>query len=211
MNIAIVGIHTGIGKTICSAILCEALDADYWKPVQAGELENSDFITVRKLCTKQITIHPERHRLTIPASPHYAAAMEGVTIKKEDFELPQTSNHLIIETAGGLMSPLADNFLNIDLVEKLNCPVIVVSENYLGSINHTLLTLQLLKNRNINVLGVIFNGDKNPASEEFILSYSNVPFLFSAPKFQYLNSDSIAKFATSVSPTMKEFCERTHT
>ncbi len=207
MNIAIVGIHTGIGKTICSAILCEALNADYWKPVQAGELENSDSITVRQLCTSQITIHPERYRLNIPASPHYSAAMEGITIKKEDFDLPQTSNHLIIETAGGVMSPLAKEFLNIDLVEKLNCPVIVISENYLGSINHTLLTLQVLKNRNINIVGIIFNGDKNQASEEFILSYFNVPFLFSVPRFENLNSDSIALFAPSVSPIMKELCE----
>lgn len=207
MNIGIVGIHTGIGKTVCSAILCQALRSDYWKPVQAGTLEQSDSIIVEQFVTKKIKIYPETYRLNTPASPHYAAALEGITIRVSDFELPDSINHLIIETAGGLMSPLAEDCLNLDLIRALKCPVVVVSENYLGNINHTLLTLKALKDADIRVLGIVFNGEKNEGSEEFILQYSGLPLLFSIPKFENINAESIALFADSILPQMRLLLE----
>ena len=142
MSILIAGIHTGIGKTFCSAVICQALGYDYWKPVQAGELDDTDSIFIKRNVTNpKCVVHPETHRLTIPSSPHYAAEMDGIEIKAGDFILPKTSNQIVIETAGGIMSPLSNSFLNIDLMAQLNLPAIVVSNNYLGSINHTLLTV----------------------------------------------------------------------
>jgi dethiobiotin synthetase len=196
MNIIVAGIHTGIGKTICSAILCQALQMDYWKPIQAGDLENSDSIFVKNY-TKNIFIHTEKFRLTIPASPHYAAEMDGIKISKNDFQIPISQNGIIIETAGGLLSPLAIDFLNIDLIEYLKCPMVLVSQNYLGSINHTLMSIEILKSRKINVLGIIFNGEKNDASESFIQQYSQLPILFSVPKFENVNPKTIQEFVSN--------------
>lgn len=196
MNIAIAGIHTGIGKTVCSAVICQARGFDYWKPVQAGDLENTDSMTVQNLVSnKNCKIHPERYRLKKPASPHYAAALENILIQRHDFIIPVTKNNLLIETAGGLMSPLAKDFLNIDLLERLNVPVILVSNNYLGSINHTLLSCEALKNRNISVLGLVFVGEQVASSEEFILEHTRLSKLFSIPQFQNLDSATIKEFA----------------
>lgn len=200
MSIIIVGIHTGIGKTICSAVICQALGYDYFKPVQAGDLDNSDSIAIKNLVSNpRCVIHPESYRLQIPASPHYAAEQEGITIEKEKIILPQTHNNLLVETAGGVMSPLAKNFLNLDLIEHLALPVILVSNNYLGSINHTLLSFLALKSRNIDIRGIVFSGEKNSASESFILEYTQLPLLFSIPQFQELNSQTIARFAQTIS------------
>lgn len=200
MSVIIAGIHTGIGKTICSAVLCQALGYDYWKPVQAGELNNSDsFFICNHVTNSNCTIHPERYRLTIPASPHYAAAVDGVEIKLTDFVLPYTNNNLLVETAGGIMSPLSNSLLNIDLVEQLQLPVILVSNNYLGSINHTLLTFEALRQRNIAVRGIVFSGTEFASSREFILQYTQLPLLFSIPQFDSLTPGAIADFAKTLS------------
>lgn len=200
MSVIIAGIHTGIGKTICSAVLCQALGYDYWKPVQAGELNNSDsFFICNHVTNSNCTIRPERYRLTIPASPHYAAAVDGVEIKLTDFVLPYTNNNLLVETAGGIMSPLSNSLLNIDLVEQLQLPVILVSNNYLGSINHTLLTFEALRQRNIAVRGIVFSGTEFASSREFILQYTQLPLLFSIPQFDPLTPGAIADFAKTLS------------
>lgn len=199
MNICIAGIHTGIGKTLCSAVLCQALGYDYWKPVQAGELDNSDshFIE-RHVRNPKCKIHSERYRLQLPASPHYAAAMEDIRIRKEDFVLPQTANDLLVETAGGLMSPLAEGLLNIDLIAYLKLPVVLVSQNYLGSINHTLLTYDALKNQNIQILGLVFSGHASPHSEKFILQHTKLTHLFSIPFMDTVNAESVSAFAKTL-------------
>jgi dethiobiotin synthetase len=200
MSIVIAGIHTGIGKTVCSAIICQASGYDYFKPVQAGELNNTDSMFVRNIVTNSgCKVHEEVYKLKLAASPHYAAKQEGIEIKKEKIKLPLTQNNLVIETAGGLMSPLAKDFLNIDLAEHFNLPVVLVSNNYLGSINHTLLSFEALKNRNIKMCGIIFNGTNVPASEEYILEYTRLPLLFSIPQFEKVNADTIRKFAKSIS------------
>lgn len=196
MTIGIAGIHTGIGKTVCSAVICQALGFDYWKPVQAGELENTDSMLIQKLVANpNCKVHPERYRLSKPASPHYAAALENISIKRDDFELPRTENHLLLETAGGLMSPLNTGLLNIDLLEYLNIPVVLVSNNYLGSINHTLLSCEALIRRNLRVPGLVFVGDTVASSEKFILNHTGLPKLFSVPLFNTLDRETIEEFA----------------
>lgn len=160
---------------MAAAIFTEALQADYWKPVQAGNLEDSDTHTVRGLVSNSRTVfHPEAYRLQMPASPHTAAAEEGIRLSLERLELPSTQNNLIVEGAGGLMVPLNERELVLDLIQKLRLEVVLVSRNYLGSINHTLMAVEVLKNRNIGVAGILFNGEPNLSSEEFILNYTQL-------------------------------------
>ncbi|MBC6699224.1 dethiobiotin synthase [Hymenobacter puniceus] len=174
----ITGIGTDVGKTFVSAILTEALQADYWKPVQAGLTPTTDAATVRELVQNPISYFwPERYRLQLPASPHAAAAAEGLTLRPEDFQLPQTDNHLLVEGAGGLLVPLAPGFLLADLVRQFDLDVVVISRNYLGSINHTLLTLEALQARGLRVRGLVFNGEPTPATETFIAEYTGVPLM----------------------------------
>lgn len=175
LQLIIAGIGTEIGKTVVSAITVEALRADYWKPVQSGALEDSDTETVRRLISNPVTrFHPETYRLREPLSPHAAAAIDGIEISLDAFQVPKTANHLVVELAGGLMVPLNNRALNIDLVPQLNLPVLLVSKHYLGSINHTLLSVEALQHRNIPILGLVFNGPSTPATEEFILNYTGL-------------------------------------
>lgn len=195
----IAGIGTGIGKTLISSIIVEALEADYWKPIQAGDLEKSDTLTVKELIGNPVSVlHPERYRLTQPMSPHAAAKMDGVEIKLSDFNLPETNNNLIVELAGGIMVPINTTELNLDLLKQWNLPIILVSQNYLGSINHSLLTLDVLKNNNLTLAGIVFNGDRNEASENFILNYSKVKYIAHIPSLQQLNKQEIKKIANSL-------------
>src|ERR1700744_1645088 len=186
------GIGTGIGKTMVSAVLVEKLKADYWKPVQSGDLDKSDSFSVKNLISnKDSKIHPETYKLTQPYSPHKSAAIDKLSIEPEKIILPQTNNSLIIEGAGGLMVPLTDNFLMIDLIKKLNVPVVLVSQNYLGSINHTLLSIQVLKQYEIPIKGIIFNGVKDIYSKEFILQYTEVALLGHIPQYKEVDKKAI--------------------
>ena len=187
----ITGIGTGIGKTIVSAILTEKLKADYWKPVQSGDLDISDSLFVKHLVSPETIIHPESYRLSQPLSPHLSAKLDGINITVQSIKKPQTENNLVIEGAGGLMVPLNDNELIIDLIKSLQAKVIVVSQNYLGSINHTLLTLEVLKANNVSVEGIIFNGTENHESEQYIANYSKVKVLGRIPKMSIVDSESI--------------------
>jgi dethiobiotin synthetase len=199
MNIIIAGIHTGIGKTLCSAVICHSLGYDYWKPVQAGNLDDSDSLFVRNSVDNSSTVvHPERHILRLPASPHYAAACEGITIQRHDFVVPRSERPVVVETAGGLMSPLAADLLNIDLIEYLNIPVVLVSNSYLGSINHTLLSAELLKSRGISVRGIVFSGEKVSSSEDFILNHTGLPHLFSIPHIESCTPLSVRNAADGI-------------
>lgn len=195
----ITGIDTGIGKTIVSAILVEKLKADYWKPVQSGDLEESDTMKVRSLVSNQQTrFHDEAFRLSHPISPHKSAALDGITISLEDFKLPLSDRPLVIEGAGGLLVPLNREHLMVDLIAHLGADVVVVSKNYLGSINHTLLTLNILKTRNIPVRGIIFNGNSNPDSEEIILNFSGAKCLGNIPQLPQVNKEQIREATRSV-------------
>jgi dethiobiotin synthetase len=196
----VTGIGTGIGKTIVSAILTEKLKADYWKPVQAGELDSSDTMKVKSLVSNPTSVfHPETYRLTEPFSPHKSAAIDGIKINMNRFVMPQTSNKLIIEGAGGLMVPLNDQFLVIDLIKQLNAKVILVSQNYLGSINHTLLSIQALQQQQIPIAGIIFNGDSNANSEDYILNYTGIKLLGRIPNCQNINKAEVIEVGNNIS------------
>lgn len=174
----VAGIGTEIGKTVVSAILVEALWADYWKPVQSGDLHFTDTDKVKALTSNSVSVfHQEAYRLQAAMSPHAASELEGIAIEPGKIQLPKTDNALIVELAGGLMVPLNRRFLNIDLILQLGLPVILVSRYYLGSINHTLLSIELLRQRQIPIAGIIFNGAENPQSKEVILEYSGLRLL----------------------------------
>lgn len=196
----ITGIGTGVGKTVMCAILCEALKADYWKPIQAGDLENSDTVSVKKLVSNTHSIfHPEAYQLPFPLSPHASAEKAGITIDPATILVPQTTNNLIIEGAGGLMVPLNRKTLYIDLIPALNAEVILVSKNYLGSINHTLLSAESLMLRNIPVRGIVFNGEENPDTESIILEMTGFNFLGRIPLVDVIDSVFIQHQATAFS------------
>ncbi len=193
------GIGTDVGKTIVSAILTEALQADYWKPVQAGDLDFSDTDKLRMLVSNTKTVfHPERYRLNTPASPHYAAEIDGIEIALQDFKLPETKNNLIIEGAGGLFVPLNNSLTILDFIEDLKIPVILVSRNYLGSINHTMLSFDAMKSRNIPIAGIVFNGESTPASEKWILNKTGLNYLFKIPFTNNIDKEWVLKQATKV-------------
>ncbi|MDB4533505.1 dethiobiotin synthase [Vicingaceae bacterium] len=191
----VTGIGTDVGKTVVSAILTEALEADYWKPVQAGDLDNSDSIKVERFISNNKTIiHPEGMKLNSPMSPHAAAAIDNVEIKLPDFKLPITDNNLVVEGAGGLMVPLNDEDLIIDLIQQLDIEVVLVSQNYLGSINHTILSIDALKNRGIKVLGIIFNGEENIETEKYVLNYSGLKCLGRVQQHQSINKEIVLSY-----------------
>ncbi|MCY1533747.1 ATP-dependent dethiobiotin synthetase BioD [compost metagenome] len=188
----VTGIDTGIGKTIASAVLTEKLKADYWKPIQSGDLAQSDSLMVESLLTNRFTkIHPEAYRLNEPLSPHLSARMDGINMELDYFKLPKTENNLIVEGAGGLMVPINDQQLILDLIKHLDIAAIVVSKNYLGSINHTLLTINTLKQYNIPIKGIIFNGEPNIESEKYILEYTQVNYLGHIPNLKTINKNNI--------------------
>ena len=164
----VTGIGTEIGKTVCSAILTKYFKADYWKPIQSGDLHFSDSMKIKEWVGEDVIIHPERYRLKLAASPHQSAAEEEILINSNDFKLPETQNNLIVEGAGGLMVPISDDECIIDLIEKLNLPVTLVVKNYLGCINHTLLSLMVLEQKNIKLEYLILNGSF-PADTERII------------------------------------------
>ena len=195
MKLFITGIGTDVGKTIVSAIVTQALEADYWKPIQAGDIDNSDSHKIKsKVKNKKSKVHPNAYCLNTPASPHYAAAIDGIIIDLKKIIEPITKNHLVIEGAGGLLVPLNDTDCIVDLIQP-DYKVIVVSRHYLGSINHTLMTFEILKNRNIDVAGIIFSGDENKASEEIILSKTNTNFIGRIDNEPYFDENVISYYA----------------
>ena len=178
MRLFVTGIGTEVGKTIIAAILTEALEADYWKPIQAGDLHHSDTDRVKALVTNNRSIfYKEAFCLQQPMSPHAAAEKDGINVHLSNIRAPKTNNHLIIEGAGGLMVPLNYEDCIIDLILQLNCEVVLVSRNYLGSINHTLLSIEALQKRGILIKGIIFNGAANKETEKVILKMANVSLL----------------------------------
>lgn len=195
MKLFITGIGTDVGKTITSAIITQALEADYWKPIQAGDLDNSDSHKIQRyIFNDKTVIHENRYKLNTPASPHLAAALDGITIDLKQIKEPKTKNHLVIEGAGGLLVPLNDSDSIVDLIQN-NYKVIVVSRHYLGSINHTLLTYEALKSRKIAVSGIIFSGDENKASEEIILKKTGVKFIGRIDNEPYFDQNVIQYYA----------------
>jgi dethiobiotin synthetase len=195
MKLFITGIGTDVGKTIASSILVEALEADYWKPIQAGDLDNSDTNKVEKYVTNTTTtFHKNAYALRTPASPHYAAEIDGITIDVKKIIEPTITNHIVIEGAGGILVPLNSTDCVIDLIQP-DYKVIVVSRHYLGSINHSFMTIEIIKSRKLNVAGIIFSGDENKATESIILEKTNVPMIGRMDNEPYFDQNVIKYYA----------------
>lgn len=194
MNIFVTAIDTDSGKTLASAILCEALQADYWKPVQAGLPRDAD--KVKELVANPDTqTHPERYLLSLAASPHAAAKADGADIRVSDFTLPETSRSLIIEGAGGCLVPLNDQEFVIDLAPSFKAEIILVADLYLGSINHTLLTVEALMRRSLTPMGIIFNGEPNRESERIILHHTGLEVLLHIAREKEINNQTVTRYA----------------
>lgn len=203
--IFITGTGTDVGKTLIAAIVTEALQADYWKPVQAGFSDGTDSLFVQKMISNtRSKIHPELYKLKMPASPHIAAAAEQKEIKIEEItaHLPKTKNHLIIEGAGGLMVPLNKKKLILNLIKELDARVIIVSKNELGSINHSLLTAAVLKKEKVDVAGWIFNSEYMQYENE-IAGWSGFPLIGSVKKLPVVSKETIKEQALKMRSTLK--------
>jgi dethiobiotin synthetase len=198
----ITGIGTDVGKTVVSAIVAEALNADYWKPVQAGELDYTDADKVQEwISNKRTKIHESSYALKTPMSPHAAAAIDGITIDLEQIREPRTPNDLVIEGAGGLLVPLNEKDTMLNLIKK-EYKILVVSRHYLGSINHTLLTLSELKHRGFEVAGIIFNGNTSKTTEDIIEKQGRVNVIGRVLEETSINSGIIRKYADQFKPQL---------
>jgi len=205
----VTGIGTGVGKTIVSAVLTEALQGDYWKPIQAGNVEQTDSMIVRSLVSREhCTVHPESYRLKAAKSPHAASKLENIDIRVEQVNCPTTDRTLIIEGAGGLMVPLNNSQLTTDLIRHLSAPVILVSQNYLGSINHTLLSVAVIRQLELPFVGIIFSGISDPGTEE-ILSH-HAPIIGHVKRLDPISHDAIRQETKTMMthPFWKPFTNR---
>ncbi len=199
-KIFVTGTDTDVGKTIVSAILVAGMKAAYWKPVQSGftasssAMENTDSKWIKSVLElDEDRICKERYSLTEPLSPHAAAKIDGVKIDLNDFELPDTGERpLIVEGAGGVLVPLNERHLMLDLMEKLSLPVVVVARSGLGTINHTLLTLRVLNDRGLTVLGVVMNGPKNKSNREALEHFGGVRVIAELEPMPVLTREKIA-------------------
>ncbi len=191
----ITGIGTGVGKTIAAAIVTEALQADYWKPIQAGDLDNSDSHKVKQLISNETTVfHKNAFALNTPMSPHAAAEIDQVKISANHIKEPETKNDLVIEGAGGLLVPINHNETIIDLIQPHH-KVILVSRHYLGSINHTLLSVEALENRKLSIAGIIFSGEENPSTENIITKMTGLPVIGRIEQEPYFDQNVILEYA----------------
>ena len=203
-SIAILGIHTGIGKTVASAVIAEAIGADYWKPVQAGLEERDAALVTQLLSNGTERVHPEALLLTQPMSPHAAAQIDGVVIDYTKFEWPQTDKTLLVETAGGILSPMSATTTMADFVAHYKLPAILVVQNYLGSINHTLLSIEVLKSRGIKLLGIVISGAPYESSESFIEQYAGVQIIARIPHLPVLNNESVRTCAGTIKASLQQ-------
>lgn len=200
----ITGIGTEVGKTIAAAIVTEALEADYWKPIQAGDLDSSDTHKVQKLISNKNTkFHGNAYALNTPMSPHAAAEIDGVNIQVNEIQSPNGDKNLVIEGAGGLLVPLNEQETIIDLVAKDDI-VVLVSRHYLGSINHTLLSIEALKNRGVEKIGLIFSGNEHPSTEGIITRMGRVKVIGRIDEEPYFDERVIKEYAEKF---RKKLCE----
>ena len=194
----ITGTDTEIGKTLVSATLMSALDATYWKPVQAGIEEETDTEFVKRLSEKNDDCFvEERFRLNTPMSPHASADIDNVEISLDDFELPSfETKHLLIEGAGGLIVPLNWHDMVIDLIKKLDIPVLLVARSTLGTLNHTLLSVEALRSRGIDIFGIVISGPKHESNRETLSHFTKLP-VFELPVIdQITHEELIHQFKT---------------
>ncbi|WP_461533058.1 dethiobiotin synthase [Sinomicrobium sp.] len=199
----ITGISTEVGKTVVSAVVVEALKADYWKPVQAGDLDYSDTHKLSALISNSTTkTYPNAYALNTPMSPHAAADIDGVHIDVGAISEPQTDNHLVIEGAGGVLVPLNEKDTIADLIRP-DHKVLLVSRNYLGSINHTLLTVEALKRRNADIAGIVISGAENPSTESIIEKMSGIPIVFRISEEKHFDREVVRNYASRFLPVLE--------
>lgn len=195
----IAGIGTEIGKTLISAIFRQGMQADYWKPVQSGNPEEADALFIGQMTrVPEGKIWDSSYMLTQPLSPHTAGEIDGIRISLDHIQLPLTERSLIVELAGGLMVPLNESETNLDLIAHIALPVILVSKNYLGSINHTLLSYEILKAKQIPIAGIVFNGPANASGERFILQHTGLKVLLRVPELAQINPEIIQEYAQQI-------------
>ncbi len=185
----ITGIGTDVGKTVASAVITKALQADYWKPVQCGDLDNSDSIKISRL-TGLKTL-PEAFKLLAPMSPHAAADLEGVELSIDKIVFPKSDKTIIVEGAGGVMVPLNSRETYLDLMLKLNLPVVLVTRHYLGSINHTMLSWKVLKGAGLNIVALVISGKAHETTESHFATQMDVPFI-RINEMEELNMETVA-------------------
>ena len=199
----ITGISTEVGKTISSAIVVESLQADYWKPIQSGDLDNSDTMKVKSLISNSIsTFFPSSYEFDYPASPHLSAQMGGRHIELAHIKRPHSSNTLVIEGAGGLFVPLNERNTILDLMLPSD-KIVLISRHYLGSINHTMLSVEALQRRGLNIFGIIFSGEENTATESWIASYTQIPIIGRIEEEPFFDKNTIKKYADLFKKNLK--------
>ncbi|WP_448661463.1 dethiobiotin synthase [Sphingomonas sp. CJ20] len=194
-RIVVTGTDTDVGKTVFAAALTQALDADYWKPIQSGLAPESDSDGIARLAgIAPARIRPEAYRLHTPCSPHLAAEIDGVTIDADALDPPPPGPRpLVIEGAGGVLVPVTRSLLFADLFARWHLPVVLVARTALGTINHSLLSIEALRARGVPILGVAFNGDANPDSEQTIAAIGKVRRLGRLPRIDALDPASLAR------------------
>lgn len=204
-NIIVAGSDTDVGKTVVAAILTTLFEGDYWKPVQCGNEEDSDTATMKKLLnTTKHKIWEPTYSFKAPVSPHHAARLENTVIDLDAIIPPHTQRPLIIEGVGGIFVPLTLKALTYDLFKMWNCQWVLVSNHYVGSINHTLLTIEALKRQNTPLMGLIFNGKPNPDSEAAILEFSQLPCLARIVPETTINQTTIQRYAQQWKPNFSQ-------
>lgn len=198
MQYYVCGTDTDAGKTIASAILCKALNASYWKPIQSGPETDSN--TLKLLCP-EAKQHPEAYKLSLPLSPHIAAEKDSITISNDLIRIPEKGK-LIVEAAGGMLVPLSKQQLQIDLVKELQLPIILVSRHRVGSINHTLLSIEAIEARKLKLTGILYSGTDPADNEEIIHHYKPYPNLGCVKESDTIDSDFIKSEAERLKPQL---------
>lgn len=203
----VAGIGTDVGKTVVSAILAKIFHADYWKPIQSGNEELSDGAKIASwLKDENHHIHETTYSLQAPLSPHHAARKENIKIAFEAFKVPTTKKNLIIEGVGGVLVPISLHHHTLELFKSWNCQWVIVSKHYLGSINHTLLTAEILKLNKIPILGLVFNGLQNKDTEDAILEMTKLPLLGRLFQEPQINTKTLQKYVTQWHQQAHKLC-----
>ena len=192
-GVIICGTDTDIGKTAISALLVQGLNATYWKPIQSGIIDGGDSSQVKKILNlSEKRLVPEAYIFKAAVSPHWAAELEGISIDLDNLSIPNIEEFLIVETAGGLLVPLTRKILQIDLIKKWQLPVILVAKTGLGTLNHTLLSVEALRNRSIPILGLILNGPNHKDNPKTLEDLTELPLIANIPQFPKLNHEHLA-------------------
>ena len=191
LKFVICGTDTDIGKTLISSFFVRGLNSFYWKPIQSGIESQTDSQTVEKLAqVSREKIIKEAYLFTKPLSPHWASEIDKKTINLDTLGIPKVKGSLIIETAGGLMVPITRNFLQIDQIKQWNLPVILVCKSSLGTLNNTLLSIEALNRRNIEIFGLVINGEKHLDNPKTLVEFSGIPLITEFPYIKKIDSKS---------------------